>query len=192
MYYVLLQLFGTSSDSKWGNKLIILTLKQYKLCFSKLVFWAISTSWGAAWYNLHFSARQGLLHRRKDSVPDRRRFGDAALILQALSPAESAQLPASFILLSSLVLAGPDISKRQELATLILLCLHECTTTRNPAAQDLLCKLNSIAAGTTIKRELVKLLLLVSFKRFIKCRLFSEITERRNVFSPVLNHCQNH
>lgn len=144
MYYVLLQLFGTSSDSKWGNKLIILTLKQYKLCFSKLVFWAISTSWGAAWYNLHFTARQGLLHRRKDSVPDRRRLGDAALILQALSPAESAQLPASFILLSSLVLAGPDIFKRQKLATLILLCLHECTTTRSPAAQDLLCKLNSI------------------------------------------------
>ena len=181
MYYVPLQLFGTSSDFKWGNKLLTLTLKEYKLCFSKLVFWAVSTSWASAWYNLHFSAHQGLLHRRKDSVPDRRRLGDAAWILQALSPAESAQLPAGFILLSSLALAGPDISKRQELAILFLLCLHESTTTRNPAAQDLLCKLKSIAARTTTKRELLKLLLLVSFKRLIKCRLFSEIAERCNM-----------
>lgn len=88
MYFVLLQLFGTSSHFKWGNKLLTLTPKEYKLCFSKLVFWAISTSWGAARYNLHFSAHQGLLHRRKDLVPDRRRLGDAARILQALSPAE--------------------------------------------------------------------------------------------------------
>lgn len=95
-------------------------------------------------------------------MPGRRRLGDAAWIPQALSPVESAQLPAGFILLSSLALAGPDISKRQELAILFLLRVPESTTTRNPAAQDL-CKLNSIAAGTIIKRELVKLLLLVSF-----------------------------
>lgn len=37
MYYVLLQLFGTSSDFKWSNKLLTLTLKEYKLGSFKLV-----------------------------------------------------------------------------------------------------------------------------------------------------------
>lgn len=182
MFYVLLQLFGTCSDFQWSNKILRLLQKEYTLSFSKLVFWALSTSGGAAWSNLWFCAHQGLLHRRKDSVPDRRRLEDAAWILEGLSPVELPQHPAGFILLSSLALAGPDISKRQELAILFLLCLHEPTTATNPAAQDLLCNLNSIAAGTTTERELVKLLLLVSFETLIKCRLFSKITER-NIMS---------
>lgn len=106
---------------------------------------------------------------QKDSVLCRRRLGDAAWILQALPPAESAQLPGGFILLSTLALVDPDISNRQELPILFLLCLHEPTTIRNQGTQDLLCKLFSSAARNTIKGKLEKFLLLVSFKRLTKC-----------------------
>lgn len=158
------------------------------------MFWTQSTSWGAAWHNLHFSACRGscIGERIQSQIG-----ADLEMLLGLGRPwvasVESAQLPAGFILLSSLVLAGPCISERQEFAILFLVCLYESTTTRNPAAQGFLCELNSIAAGTTIKRELVKLPLLVSFKRLIKGRLLVKLQMPvMCLFTHSLSQCQNH
>lgn len=66
MYYVLLQLFGTSSDFKWSNKLLTLILKEYKLGGFKLVFWVISRSRGA---QFAFLCMSGAAAREKGFSP---------------------------------------------------------------------------------------------------------------------------
>lgn len=153
MNYVTLQLFGTSSDFQWGKKLLSRTLRSVSCVFPSLCFGPYLQ--GGVQHDkicISLQVRGCCTGKQIQSQIGR----DLEMLLGSCRDCHqqnqhNSQLVSScWALLHWLVLT---ISKWQELPIIFLLWLLESTTTRNPGAQDLLCKLNSSAARNTIKRE---------------------------------------